>query len=91
MQVRVYATLRDLVGAPIIEARIAEPTDVGALLQQISASHPELGAKLWDAEGALSRTIQVLVNGRSIQFLKGLETPVCPEDSVSLFPPVGGG
>ena len=33
----------------------------------------------------------VLLNGRSIAFLQGLATPVSEADTLSLFPPVGGG
>lgn len=91
MQVKVYATLRELVGGAVIELPVTEPTHVAALLDRISADHPQLGAKLWDENGRLNRTIQVLINGRSIQFLKGVQTSVSPEDTVSLFPPVGGG
>jgi molybdopterin converting factor small subunit len=33
----------------------------------------------------------VLVNGRSLDFLDGLDTIIAPNDNLSLFPPVGGG
>jgi MoaD family protein len=91
MQVRVYATLRDLVNAKAIELEVAEATDVRGLLKRAGAAYPKLGAKLWTERDELSKSIQVLVNGRPIHFLQGLETPVCPEDRVDLFPPVGGG
>ncbi len=91
MQVRVYATLRDLVNAKAIELDVREATDVRRLLKQASATYPALGAKLWSEQDELNKSIQVLVNGRAINFLQGLETPVCPEDRVDLFPPVGGG
>ena len=91
MQVRVYATLRDLVNAKAIELDLREATDVRGLLKQASAAHPALGAKLWDEQDDLNKSIQVLVNGRAINFLSGLETPVDRDDRVDLFPPVGGG
>lgn len=91
MKVRVYATLRDLVNAKIIELDAREATEVRRLLKQAGATYPALGAKLWNERDELNKSIQVLVNGRGINFLQGLETPVCPEDTVDLFPPVGGG
>ncbi len=91
MQIRVYATLRDLVGSSVIELDVTGPTDVRAILQQAAAAHPSLAVKLWDADGGLSRTIQVLVNGRPIQYLQGLATPVNPGDDLKMFPPIGGG
>jgi MoaD family protein len=91
MQVRVYATLRDLVNAKTIELEVAETTDVRRLLKQAGAAYPGLGEKLWNERGELSQSVQVLVNGRAINHLQGLETPVCPDDRIDLFPPVGGG
>jgi molybdopterin synthase sulfur carrier subunit len=91
MQVRVYATLRDLLGASTIDLDINLPTDVEQVLRQAVAAYPQLADKLWDADHSLSGFIQVLVNGRSIQFLAGLATPVTDGDRVDLFPPVGGG
>jgi molybdopterin synthase sulfur carrier subunit len=91
MQVRVYATLRDLVSAKAIELDVRESTDVRRLLRQASSTYPALGAKLWDEQDDLNKSIQVLVNGRAIAFLDGLDTLVSPEDRVDLFPPVGGG
>ncbi len=91
MRVRIYATLRELVGSSAIDLQIPEATDVRRVLQRAGAEYPKLGRKLWDGNGQLNRSIQVLVNGRSIQFMSGLETPVQPGDKVDLFPPVGGG
>lgn len=91
MQVRIYATLRDLVNAKAIEVDVREEQDVRRLLKQVSAAYPALDAKLWDEQDDLNKSIQVLINGRAINFLNGLETPVRPEDRVDLFPPVGGG
>ena len=91
MRVRVYATLRDLVNAKTIDLDIRQPTDARGVLRAAAAAHPQLEAKLWDEDGNLARSIQVLVNGRPIGFLDGLETAVQPTDAVDLFPPVGGG
>ncbi len=91
MRVRIYATLRELVGSSAIDLQIPEATDVRRVLQRAGAEYPKLGNKLWDGNGQLNRSIQVLVNGRSILFMSGLETPVQPGDKVDLFPPVGGG
>jgi MoaD family protein len=91
MQMRVYATLRDLVGSSVIELDVTGPTDVRGVLQQAVAAHPQLAAKVWDADGSLSRSIQVLVNGRPIQYLAGLATQVKLDDDLKMFPPIGGG
>lgn len=42
-------------------------------------------------DGFLRPDITVLVNGRNIQFLQGMATPLNPGDEVTLIPPVAGG
>jgi len=91
MRVRFYATLRELVNSKTIELDLRRETDVRNILRELGAAHPALDAKLWDAGDQLSKSVQVLVNGRPIAFLNGLETVVAPQDTVDLFPPVGGG
>lgn len=90
MHVRVYATLRDLLGVSAMDLDISQPTDVRQVLRQAVAAHPQWAGKLWDEDEHLIGSVQVLVNGRAIPFLAGLETLVTPGDKVDLFPPIGG-
>ncbi len=91
MQIRVYATLRELLGQARLQAPIAEMATVGDVLDALVAAHPALEGKLWDAQRNLTGYVTVLLNGRSIEYLKGLATPVDDADVLALFPPVGGG
>ncbi len=91
MLVRLYATLRDLVGTASINLKLDGPTTAGQVLERLADSYPALRAKLVDAEGSPSAYVQTLLNGRRVQFLQGPQTPVSDDDVISLFPPVGGG
>ena len=91
MWVKAYATLRDVLGMSKREVALAEPITIRELLSGLAAECPPFGQKLWDEDGKLTGLITVFVNGRAIQYLQGLDTPVRNGDSVSLFPPVGGG
>jgi molybdopterin synthase sulfur carrier subunit len=91
MRIKAYATLRDVLGATVIEVPIDEPTDIGRILHRIVEECPALGKKLWSDDGNLTGYVTILLNGRSIQYLSGLATPVRNDDTVALFPPVGGG
>ena len=101
MRIRVYGALRELMGGAIHDMPVyGTPNSgapklgaetVGSVLERLVESHPELGAKLWDADHRLTGYITVLLNGRAIQYLEGLESPVTDADSLALFPPVGGG
>lgn len=91
MRVRAYATLRDLLGKREIDLPLSEPTDVGHVLRTLVADCPPFGKKLWDGKGRPTGYVKVLLNGRSIEYLSGMETPVADDDVIALFPPVGGG
>ncbi|HPB81782.1 MAG TPA: MoaD/ThiS family protein [Spirochaetota bacterium] len=47
--------------------------------------------KVLDDEGKMKRGTLILVNGRHVQHLDGLDTIIEDGDEVSLFPPGGGG
>lgn len=91
MRIRTYATLRDLLGVSAIDLPLAGPTDVRAVLDRLTADYPALADKLWDTAGNWSGFVTALLNGRSVEYLQGLETTVQDSDVLSLFPPVGGG
>ena len=46
---------------------------------------------IFDDAGQLRRYIKVLVNGRGLHVLQGLDTPLTDGDVIALFPPVAGG
>lgn len=91
MRIRAYATLRDLLGASTIDVPIDGSATVGQVLQRVVEIHPALGQKLWDGTGRPTGYVTVLLNGRAIEYLAGMDTPVTEEDVIALFPPVGGG
>ena len=91
MRVRFYATLRDLVGVSATDLPVPDRVEVRQVLDRLTEAYSPLHDKLWDAEGDWSGFVTVLLNGRSVQWLQGLETLVADDDALSLFPPVGGG
>ena len=91
MRIRAYATLRDLLGTGKLDMPLAGPATVGQVLHRLVDDHPALAGKLWDAEGRMTGYVTVLLNGRSVEYLQRLDTPLADDDSLALFPPVGGG
>ncbi len=91
MQVRFYANLRDLLKTSVIDLDVREAISMRDVLDRLVVCYPELHQKLWDADGKQTGYVQILLNGRPIQYLQGLDTPVQPTDNLRLFPPVGGG
>jgi sulfur-carrier protein len=91
MRVRMFATLRDLLRTKEVTIEIEDETSVRQVLRRLVAAHPVLAGKLWDDNEKLTGLVTVLLNGRSLEYMNGLETTVQDDDSLSLFPPVGGG
>jgi len=92
MQVRVYGTLRRVMGGvKETTLHIAGRTTAGELLELLVATYPGLGEKIFRGERELQGGVGLFVNGRSIRFLDGLDTLVQEGDQLALFPPIGGG
>lgn len=82
VKVKVFAILIDLVGKKILE--VEDVKTVEELLDELDSRFPGFKKELED--GYL-----ILVNGKNIEHLQGLETPIEERDTVSIFPPAGGG
>ncbi|MBE7470914.1 MAG: MoaD/ThiS family protein [Anaerolineae bacterium] len=91
MEIKVYATLRDVVGGPSVQLNDGPELTVGQMLQELCARYPELRPKLALNEDELHPAVHILVNGRDMRYLNGLETRLTAKDTIRIFPPVGGG
>lgn len=85
-----FADLRDKVGRPAMELEIAGKT-VLDLIEEIDAITGGALIKNVLEGGRLKDLVKVLVNGRDVRGLRGLETELGEGDVVSFFPPVAGG
>ena len=64
---------------------------VGTVLAALGQAHPGVGQRVLDDQGVLRRHVNVFVNGESIRYLDGVETPVGDADEVWILPAVSGG
>jgi molybdopterin/thiamine biosynthesis adenylyltransferase/molybdopterin converting factor small subunit len=88
-KVYIPTSLRRLTGGT---ARVeSEAADVRSLLAWLDERYPGLRAELFDARGNLHRFVNVYVNDRGIEDLRGLETPLEREDEVAVIPAMAGG
>ncbi|MCG0278023.1 MAG: MoaD/ThiS family protein [Thermanaeromonas sp.] len=89
MKVELFGFLQRATGCGRLE--LEAPT-VRHLLEALVVRFGErLRGELFLPDGNLRPGFTILVNGRNIVFLKGLDTPLKPEDTVSLIPPAAGG
>lgn len=92
MNVNFYATLRQIVGLKTVEFALKDGMTVWDLVMDIVQAYPALRAELLDDEGQLYYRIHVLINGRDVPYLEqGINTVLAPDDTVNIFPSVGGG
>jgi molybdopterin synthase sulfur carrier subunit len=91
MNVRVYATLRPIVGGPVAQLQTDTGDTFRQLLDEMLTRWPPLERELLDKEGALRNSIHIFLNGRDVRYLGGLDIAIPENADVCIFPPVGGG
>ncbi|MFZ5815971.1 MAG: ubiquitin-like small modifier protein 1 [Bacillota bacterium] len=92
MRIRLYATLRPLVGGKYVDIPAEAGEPVGEVLRRLVAAYPGLQGELLTADGqALLPYVQVFIAGRSIRDLQGMETRLPADADLAVFPPVAGG
>ena len=87
--VRIPTTMRALSGGASTVA--VEGATLRDVLAALDATHPGFKDRLFDAEGALHKFVNVFVSDDDVRYLQGLDTPVKDGDTVSLIPAVAGG
>lgn len=90
MNIRYYATLRDITGVEEAEWRDPAPT-VGALVDNLCAHYGSRFRHWLKAGDAVAPWVIIMVNGRDYRHLQGVDTQLSPDDTITLFPPVAGG
>ncbi len=90
MLVKYFADIRKLSGREQQTYQGAAPT-VRRLLEDLSVQHgAAFRNRVFEGDG-LSSTLIVLVNGRHVEHLAGIETPLGPDDVIAIFPMIAGG
>jgi len=93
MIVNFYATLRDIAGGKAIEFDVNHGiTTAQELLDAIIERFPLMEKELLNEEGRMYGHVHFFINGRDVQFMDDqFQTRIMPEDTVNVFPAVGGG
>ncbi len=91
MQVKIFATLRPLVGSSSLELETGPGDSVSQALGEIVQRWPQLQDELLGEDGQISERIHIFINGRDVRYLDGLDMIIPPGADLRIFPPVGGG
>ncbi|MEM9950070.1 MAG: ubiquitin-like small modifier protein 1 [Chloroflexota bacterium] len=89
--VRLFATLRDIAGQKEITVPFEDGQTVRQFLATVTDIMPELGHEILDETGELTGLVHVMVHGRNIHWLDGLDTTIKASDQLVLMPPSAGG
>ncbi|MFB6134925.1 MAG: ubiquitin-like small modifier protein 1 [Halanaeroarchaeum sp.] len=90
VEIRLFATFRDVAGQKTLHWEFEEGATVETLLQRLESTYSDLDGEFVE-DGEIHPQINVLKNGREVLHLDGLDTAIEDEDTISIFPPVAGG
>ncbi|MEN2974302.1 MAG: ubiquitin-like small modifier protein 1 [Candidatus Caldarchaeales archaeon] len=91
--IKAFATIREALGETgRISIELPVDSNIQSLLKTLSQLFGErFTSEVLDDNGLLKKTVKIFVNGRDIDFLDGLSTPIKDGDEIALIPPVAGG
>ena len=85
--------IKDVIGQRLTEIEIPTGSTVGDFLRYIKKRWgDELAARLFHPDSVeVLPYVRIMVNGQTIEFLEGMETPLKEGDEVLILPPASGG
>lgn len=92
MKVNFFATLRDIAGGKVVEFDVDHGLTAQELLDAIIVKFPLMKKELLKESGEMHGHVHFFINGRDVQFTdEKFQTKIMQEDTVNVFPAVGGG
>jgi molybdopterin synthase sulfur carrier subunit len=74
-----------------IRVDLPKGATIRSLLGELTGRYEGLSDLLFAAPGNLRDFVNILRNGRNVEFLGRLDTPLDDGDVIALFPPIAGG
>lgn len=90
IHVKAFGGFREVLGK-VVEIEIAEEAKIDVLLASLFSTHNSLQDMVFDESGNIKGDVNILRNGRHIQSLDGIKTPLEGGDEIAIFPTVVGG
>lgn len=90
-KIKLFATLRDITKQKEIAVNTHDGQTVAEIIETVRLDYPELVEQILDPKGELTGLVHILVHGRNIEWLDGLQTIVKESDILVFMPPTAGG
>ncbi|WP_069808380.1 ubiquitin-like small modifier protein 1 [Vulcanisaeta thermophila] len=92
VRVKLFGVLYELVGSFKVELDVPNDTTIRGLIGILAQTfNPKITDVLLDNEGKLRGDYAVLINGKAIEWVNGLDTRLSDGDEVVILPPAEGG
>ena len=89
--VRLLASLRSFAKTKSLTVTTGPDATVREVFAALQREHPALAGRVLTDAGHLQPGMQMVVNGRHIDFLDGLDTAIPGDADVVIIPPTAGG
>ena len=92
MKVNFFATLRDIAGGKVVEFDVDHGITAQELLEVIIKKFPLMKKELLNENGQMYGHVHFFINGRDVQFTEDqFQTRIMQDDTINIFPAIGGG
>lgn len=91
VKVEFFATMRDVFQKKERRVELVGPaTDIRAVINIVCDTYQQRN-RIFEQDGKIRSDVNILKNGRHINYLNGIETEVEEGDTIAIFPVVRGG
>ena len=92
INIKFFASIRRITGLKEKKMDLINSIKVSDLLNSLCIKYNGLSEELYNPKtNKLHDFIVILINGRNIKYLDGLDTVLRDKDIIAIFPPTGGG
>ena len=80
-----------MAGGNQLTVSLEDGDSVRELVEAVGKVCPQIRDEALEEDGQLSGAVQIMLNGRHVKWLDGLDTKIAAKDELILTPLVGGG